>query len=224
MIELPEERTLIVGARQSPLSQAQVREVYHEIHQKHPSIIFHCVFVDTHGDKDLSTSLRDLGKTDFFTREIDEMLLSGKCRIAIHSAKDLPDPLVKGVEMVALTRGLDSSDVLVLREGKSLETLPAGALIGVSSDRREEAIKKIRSDLAFVDIRGTIGQRLSRLAEGSLDGIVTAEAALIRLGLTHLNRIKLDGCTTEFQGQLAVLARSGDRKMQSLFASIDVRA
>jgi hydroxymethylbilane synthase len=53
------------------------------------------------------------------------------------------------------------------------------------------------------------------------DGVVVAEAALIRLGLTHLNRVTLPGKTTPLQGQLAILAREGDHAMKVLFSNIN---
>ena len=62
-----------VGARSSPLSRAQVQEVYTEI--KRSDVIFDPIWVETRGDKDLTTSLRTLDKTDFFTQEIDTLLL-----------------------------------------------------------------------------------------------------------------------------------------------------
>ncbi len=79
----------------------------------------------------------------------------------------------------------------MLRQGISLQDLPAGAIIATSSERRELAVAKLRADLKFIDLRGTIEQRLSLLEAGKADGIVVAEAALIRLRLTHLNRVRL---------------------------------
>lgn len=218
------ERQLIVGARRSALSQAQVREVQHELHKHHPHILFKALLVDTYGDRDLQTSLRNLNKTDFFTKEVDAFLLSGDCRIAIHSAKDLPDPIHNDLAIVALTEGVDASDVLVLREGETLESLPAGASIATSSLRREESVCFLRQDLTFKDIRGTIDQRLAILTKGDADGVVVAEAALIRLGLTHLNRIRLHGETAKFQGQLAIMAQKNDEEMFDLFTCIDNRS
>jgi len=217
------DRALIVGARGSPLSRSQIKEVEEEIKQFHPEVEFSPVFEDTIGDKDLKTSLRDLGKTDFFTHEIDFLQLNGGCRISIHSAKDLPEPLPQGLVLVALTKGVDPSDVLVFREGETIESLPAGALIGTSSIRREETMRQLRKDLQCVDIRGNIGQRLALLDQGKVDGIVMAEAALIRLHLTHRNRFFLPGPAAPFQGQLAVLACEGDEEMKELFSLIDVR-
>jgi hydroxymethylbilane synthase len=151
------------------------------------------------------------------------MLLKGECRLGIHSAKDLPFPLPSGLAVICLTKGIDSSDSLVLRPGETLEGLPKGAVIATSSVRREQTVLQLRQDLSFIDLRGTIGQRLAKLDQGEADGVVVAEAALIRLGLTHLNRIRLPGETVEGQGQLAIVARAEDEEMSSLFACMDVR-
>jgi len=214
---------IAVGARTSPLSQAQVKEVLCELRQHHPHVDFDPKLLPSRGDKDLQTSLRTLGKTDFFTKEIDELLLEDGCRIAIHSAKDLPEPLPKGICMVALTKGLDPSDSLVMRPGMTLASLPPGAIIATSSERRENCVKELRRDLRFCDLRGNIGQRISKLDTGEADGVVVAEAALLRLGLSHLNRLRLPGVTTYLQGQLALLAREGDLEMQTLLRCLDTR-
>ena len=137
--------------------------------------------METTGDKDQKTSLRTLEKTDFFTKEIDELQLAGGCRISIHSAKDLPDPLPKGLTMVALTQGVDPSDSLVLRENETIESLPHGAKMGTSSARREKNIRDLRSDFICVDVRGNIQARLALLDQGvgrwSRDGRGSADPA-----------------------------------------------
>ncbi len=214
--------TLVVGARASSLSKKQVQEVYEELKIFHPHIEFSPVFLHTTGDKDQKTSLRELEKTDFFTKELDQLLLDRKCHITIHSAKDLPDPLPQGVAVVAITKGVDSSDVLVLSEKHTLATLPQGAKIGTSSIRREMLLKTLRPDLTCVDIRGTIEQRLQMVDLRVLHGVIIAEAALIRLGLTHLNRIRLEGEVSPLQGKLAILAREGEEEMKHLFKCLHV--
>ncbi|CRX37619.1 hydroxymethylbilane synthase [Estrella lausannensis] len=209
-----------VGARSSNLSKAQVAEVLALIRTNFPEISFEPVFALSAGDKDKATSLRDIGKTDFFTKEIDEMLLNGSVRIAIHSAKDLPDPLPEGLSLIALTKGVDPADSLVLRHGDSLDTLKKGAVIATSSERREQECLKLKDDFTFIDLRGTIEERLLKLDRREADGVVVAEAALIRLGLTHLNRVRLPGETVPGQGRLAILAREGDSEMQQLFSCL----
>lgn len=213
---------ITIAARKSPLSKVQVTEVYQALKVLHPTIEFINVYLDSTGDLDHNTSLRTQEKTDFFTREIDNYLLRGKCNAAIHSAKDLPEQLPKGLCVAAITACVDPKDVLVMRKGKTLETLDAGSIIGTSSVRREEALAALRSDFRFLDIRGNIQERLAKLDNGEIDALVVAEAALIRLGLTDLNRVALDCETSKFQGQLAILTRSSDLTMRELFAGINV--
>lgn len=205
-------------ARSSPLSRKQIEEVFEEL-----KIPYEPIFVESTGDLDQKTSLRTLDKTDFFTREIDQMLLNGACRIGIHSAKDLPEPLPKGLKIVAITCGIDPSDSLVLREFETLDSLKSGSVIATSSVRREESCLALRADLSFRDLRGTIHKRLELLENGEADGVVVAESALLRLNLAHLNRIRLPGETTHLQGQLAIVAREGDREMEQLFQPLDSR-
>ena len=209
-----------VAARASALSRAQVIEVQRELSLYHPEYILESTFVQTTGDKDQKTSLRTLERSDFFTKEVDELVLQHTCRIAIHSAKDLPETPVPGLCTIWITKGLDPADVLVLRPEMSLQNLPAGAIMATSSERRELAVNALRPDLKFMDLRGTIEQRLSLLDTGQADGIVVAEAALIRLGLTHLNRVRLPGSAVNGQGQLAIVALEDDNEMKELFSCL----
>ncbi len=197
------------GARSSPLSKAQFEEARALLP---PHLILEPVWVGSPGDRDKKTSLRDLGKTDFFTRDLDQMLLAKTIRLAIHSAKDLPEPLPDGLTLALLTRGIDSRDSLVFREGESLSALPSGARIATSCQRREVAVKQLRSDFVFIDLRGNIEERIAKLNQDA-DGVVVAEAALIRLKLTHLNRIFLPGETAPGQGKLAFITRDDDREL-----------
>ncbi|HUD00747.1 MAG TPA: hydroxymethylbilane synthase [Rhabdochlamydiaceae bacterium] len=208
---------LTIGARGSKLSQAQVWEVHQELLQHHPHIQFKPTWITTTGDKDKKTSLRDLDKTDFFTREVDQLQLQGQFRISIHSAKDLPDPLAPGLKMIALTKGVDPSDVLVYNN-----ELPDNAVIATSSYRREQNLKEWKQGLRFVDIRGTIPERLAILDSGQIDGVVIAEAALIRLGLTDRRRIPIPGETAPLQGRLAIIALSTDHEMEEFFRCLNV--
>ncbi len=215
------QEALTIGARGSLLSQAQVREVEREMSVFHPHISFLPTWVVTTGDQDQTTSLRRLEKTDFFTKEIDEGLLKGNFRIGVHAAKDLPEPLTPGLKMVALTKGVDSRDSLVLRAGEAIETLSRGSRIGTSSERRQKAIEALCPGCVVVDIRGTIEKRLQYLFSHAVDGVVIAEAALIRLQLTHLTRVFLEGPVAPLQGRLAVVAREEDAEMATMFRCID---
>ncbi len=209
-------KEIVVGARSSALSQIQVQEIYLLLQNYHPDVVFVKKWFQTQGDLDLQTSLTSLEKTDFFTKEIDDAVLQGLCQVGIHSAKDLADPLPQGLRVVAYTQSIDPSDVLVLREGETLDQLPFQAKIGTSSLRRERNICALRQDLICRDIRGTIEKRLALLDEGVCDGLVVAKAALIRLGIAR-NTLPLDGEIAPMQGRLAVVAKTSDMDMQKIF-------
>lgn len=204
-----------VGTRSSALAVAQVREVLHEIRYFHPRVDFtlHCVI--TTGDKDRATSLRTLGKTNFFTKELDEGLLRGDFRLAVHAAKDLPEELPEGISIIAITAGKDPRDTLV---GKIFP----GARVGVSSARREEMVRALEPQIKAVDVRGTIEERLSLVDRGVIDALVVPEAALQRLQIDR-PRLFLEGTVADLQGRLAILAGAADLQMKELFAPLDAR-
>lgn len=212
-----------IGARKSPLSIAQVKEIYHELLKFAPEVEFGLKTYDTPGDRDLITSLKPLEKTNFFTHDIDEAVLSTEVDIGIHSAKDLPEPLDPNLEIYAITQGVDTRDSLVMYPPYTLKTLPQKSRIGVSSVRREEFLKEIRPDFQFIDIRGNIQQRLDLLKVKKVDAIVIAEAALIRLGLTDINRTILSCDTAPLQGKLAIVGKKGNEQLIKLFKYIDIR-
>lgn len=207
-----------IGARGSNLSKAQVWEVLRELQVFHPSVTFEPMWITTKGDKDLNTSLRHMENSNFFTKEIDELQLAGLFRLSMHSAKDLPEPLPDGLTMVCLSKGLDPSDSLV-----QSATFTEKGKIATSSLRREKTVLKLYPEAQIVDIRGTIEQRLAHLERGEIEGLVVAECALIRLGLTSLCRTTLPGPVATHQGQLAVIAQSDDAEMKELFSCIDSR-
>lgn len=213
-------KEIVVGARSSPLSQVQVDEIYCLLQNHHPDVVFVKKWFETQGDLDQSVSLSALEKTDFFTKEIDEAVLQGLCDVGIHSAKDLPDPLPIGLVVVAYTEGIDPSDVLVLRKGETLQGLPLGAKIGTSSLRREKNVRDLRDDLICKEVRGTIEKRLALLDEGVYDGLVMANAALLRLKFKR-NTVLVPGEVSPMQGRLAVVAKSSDVPMQELFSCLN---
>jgi hydroxymethylbilane synthase len=213
------DKEIVVAARGSLLSRAQVAEVYNELKRYHPEILFRSIWVKTAGDIDQVTSLTCMEKTDFFTKEVDELIVQGKARIGIHSAKDLPETLCPGLVVIKYTKGVDPSDVFVFRKGDALAKLPLKAKVGTSSLRRIENLHKIREDLVAVDIRGTIETRLQMLDEGRVDALVMAKAALIRLGIERSTE-NLIGPTAPLQGRLAITAREEDVEMRLLFSSL----
>lgn len=221
--QTPSKPILHFASRNSPLARAQCEECFALLKAFYPTLTPYVTYVESHGDKDLSRSLRDMGQTDFFTREVDALVLEDACDIALHSAKDLPHPLSDRLSLIALTRSIDSTDSLVLRPGETLECLPPGARIATSSLRREEAVLKLSPNVTCIDVRGTIESRLALLEDGRADGVVVAHAALLRLKLQRLNYITLPGQTAALQGSLALIAKNTRPDLAQLVACIDMR-
>ncbi len=191
-------------SRQSQLALLQVEELVKEA----GITDYELIKTTSYGDRHKEVSLMDEGLAqDFFTRELDEALLEGRADIAVHSAKDLPNPLPDGIELLALTEGKDPSDSLVARDGLTLATLPAGSKVGTSSAQRKEELLKVRPDLVVVPIRGTIEERIAQVDSGSVNALIVATCALDRLGLSHRATERLPFKTHPLQGKLAVTGR-----------------
>ena len=191
-------------SRQSRLALLQVEELVKEA----GITDYELIKTTSYGDRHKEVSLMDEGLAqDFFTRELDEALLEGRADIAVHSAKDLPNPLPDGIELLALTEGKDPSDSLVARDGLTLATLPAGSKVGTSSAQRKEELLKVRPDLVVVPIRGTIEERIAQVDSGAVDALIVATCALDRLGLSHRATERLPFKTHPLQGKLAVTGR-----------------
>ncbi len=175
-----------------------------------PGVVFETVAMDAPGDADLATDLRD-SPPDFFTRTLDTALLEGRVDLALHSAKDLPDPIPEGLDWFWLPDAGDRRDVLV----GSLSP----RVVGVSSDRRADYAAKRFPDAVRRSVRGTIGERLRQLDEGRFDLLIMAGVALQRLGLEQriAEWIPLaDLEPPEGQGALAVTFRREDRRMRAI--------
>lgn len=218
------EKVLRVGSRTSPLALAQVEEILKALKRIAPRIKTEVVGIDTAGDRDKKTPISEMDGTDFFTREIDEALLRKKIDFAVHSAKDLPDIMPKGIAIAAVTASVDPYDVLVSPKGLKLRELPQGARVGTSSERRKTQLRAFRPDLTLVDIRGTMQERLDKLKSERLDAVVIAGAGLLRLGLgRHITeQISLDILKPHpLQGSLAVTVRQEDGALKKLFSKLD---
>ncbi len=209
-----------VVARDSPLSQEQVKEFENLVYSKLDFIEFENLFIKTYGDLNHSISLRNENYDDLFTKEIDEAVLNLKADLAIHSAKDLPQSIHPDLEIYTLTPCLNPFDSLVLKDGYTISTIPFKGRILASSLRRENMVKKLRKDLIVEDVRGTIQERLAKINQLGVFGCVVAEVALIRLQLTHLNRIILPNETHPMQGRLAIIGKKENVVLKKLIQTI----
>lgn len=206
-------RTIRVGSRESRLAMVQTAWVVDRIREKHPELDFEITGINTKGDALLDTRLDKIGGKGLFIKELELALLDGVIDLAVHSLKDMPAEIPEELTIAAYSKREDPRDVLVTTDGRCLEGLNEGSVIGTSSIRREVQLQCLRPDLRFKTLRGNVLTRLNKLSAGEYDAIVLAAAGLKRLGLE-------ERCVQYFrtadmipsvgQGILAVEARRGD--------------
>ncbi len=132
----------------------------------------------------------------------------------------LPD----GLALVAALAREDPRDVFISRRARSFEELPAGAVVGTASLRRQALVKRLRPDLAVVNFRGNVETRLRKLDAGEVDATLLALAGLKRLGLADAATAVLSVETflpAVGQGIITLEARSDDARTRGLLAAID---
>lgn len=177
--------SLLIGTRGSQLALAQAEGVRAQIEKLWPDGDVRLEVVKTLGDRlSAKEASEEAGEAPqgLFTKELDEALLVGRIRAAIHSMKDVPTQLPAGLQIGALLKREDPRDVLISRTGAKFFELPAGSVIGTSSPRREAQIRAVRSDLQVAPLRGNVDTRLRKIKEREVDAIILAAAGLKRLG------------------------------------------
>ena len=180
--------------------------------------------IRTSGDVVTEVPLSQVAGRAFFTKEIEEALLAGEIDLAVHSLKDLATDLPVGLALGAILERADPRDALIARRGGGYEALPPGARVGTSSLRRRALLRRWRSDVEVVDMRGNVPTRVARLEAGDLDGIVLAAAGLERLGLGHRVTEVLPTARVlpaAGQGAIAIEIRADDDVTRSAVARLD---
>jgi hydroxymethylbilane synthase len=213
---------LRLATRGSAQATAQATAVAEALMVAHPGLSVELVFVETLGDQRTDVPLHTIGGQGVFVKEVQRAVLDGHADFAAHSAKDLPSAVAEGLQLAAFCERRDPRDALV---GAALADLPRGATVATGSVRRRAQLSVVRPDLSFVELRGNIHTRLSKLPEGG--ALVMAVAALQILALT--DRIAQALPTEQFipspgQGCVALECRSGDAGVALLLAAVDHRA
>jgi hydroxymethylbilane synthase len=210
---------LRIATRRSPLAQWQARHVAQLLEAARPGLEVELVTMDTAADLDLSQTIEAIGGKGAFSREIQDLVLTGRADVAVHSAKDLQAVTPDGLVIAAYPERGTVQDCLV---GSRLAELRSGARVATGSNRRKALLLDIRPDLDVIGLRGNIGTRLAKLPD--CDALVMAAVALERLGETPDVVEALDPerfVPQVGQGALAVEARAGDRETIELLSAVD---
>lgn len=208
-----------LGTRASRLAVAQSQDVADRL-AKAAGRPVELVTVTSEGDTNRA-SLASLGGTGVFASALREALVAGEVDVLVHSLKDLPTAPYPGLTIGAVPKRADARDVLVARNGATVDTLPEAAKVGTGSPRRAAQLRAARPDLDVVDMRGNIDTRLGRV-DDDLDAVVLAAAGLGRIDRLSAATELLDlgfWPSAPGQGALAVEIRS-DETDRGLLAAL----
>ena len=214
-------KKVCIGTRKSKLALWQANYVKEAIENRY-GIEVELVKITTTGDKILDSPLAKIGGKGLFVKEIEEALLRGDIDLAVHSLKDMPVILPKGLKIGAVTKREDPYDVFISRNGKGLKEIEEGSTVGTSSLRRGVQIKRLRRDLNVKVLRGNVDTRIRKLDEGLYDAIILAMAGVKRMG--YLDRVTevLDYLIPAVgQGSLAIEIREGDREIEEIIGFLN---
>lgn len=215
-----------VGARPSRLSMAQTEGTVKLLAQAFPGTSYRVVAVETPGDRDLTTPI-EASAPDFFTRDLDDAVRSGRIDFAVHSAKDLPEDMPSGLDWFWLPVREDPRDAWVTRAGEAsaLSSRRSPLRIGVSGERRATFARNSFPRARILPIRGAVDSRIRQILDGRFDAVLMAMAGLRRLcdgalpqgvDVTPIPETEL--VPPEGQGHLAVVFRAGDERLEAMRA------
>lgn len=211
-----------IGSRGSALARWQAEHIAGKLRERGEEVSIE-VLVTT-GDRVQNAPFLQVGTKGMFTKEIEEALLDKRIDVAVHSLKDLPTVLDSAFVLAAVPQRADPRDAFVSVLHEKLEALPAGAVVGTSSLRRQALLRGLRADLDIRELRGNVDTRLRKLQEGLYDAIVLAAAGLDRLQLGGWVRERFSAetmCPAPGQGALAIESRADDETTRTLLATLD---
>ena len=203
--------TLKIGTRESELAVWQATQVQTLLKQNEFSS--ELIYIKSEGDVDTVTPLYELGVQGIFTKTLDAALLNNKVDIAVHSMKDVPTQLAKGIRQAAILKRASYKDILVYKEGKDfLEDKNSVATIATSSIRRKAQWLNKYPNHSIENLRGNVNTRLKKVYENNWNGAIFAAAGLERINLRPKNSVDLEWMLpSPAQGAIMIVCREDDQ-------------
>ena len=219
---------VIIGSRGSDLALWQAHFVKGELEKRGCTVEIN--IIKTQGDAIQHLSFDKLEGKGFFTKEIEDALLSKTVDLAVHSHKDLETNPPAGLKIACVSSRANPSDLLLIRkesvDNSQKWNLKEGATVGTSSARRKTQFIHFRKDVTINDLRGNVPTRIDKLRQGNYDAIILAKAGIDRLelDLSEFECVELN--PTEFvpapaQGVLGLQIREDDTEMSELMATMN---
>lgn len=215
-----------LGTRGSQLALWQAHHVADQIRHVSPGTGVELVIVKNPGDERSEFGNEAPEMPGEFSTELERKLLKHEIEAAVHSAKDLPTKLPKGLMVAAYPERADPRDALVMRKGESKEP-PIGAVVATGSPRRNLFWHERWKQTETRGIRGNVDRRMEKLlADPGLWGLILACAGIDRLGgvseKLFMERLDVQWMVpAPGQGALAVECRAEDHKVRKVLEKID---
>ncbi len=214
----------VIATRESPLAMWQALHIQRVLRERYPGLTVDLLGMTTRGDQILDKTLSKVGGKGLFVKELEAAMQKGEADLAVHSLKDVPMELPEGFELVAVSSREDPRDAFVSPKYASLDEMPAGAVVGTASLRRELMLRMNYPHLDVRPIRGNVGTRLRKLDAGEFDALVMAAAGLKRLELHDRIRMIIPDTVSlpsPGQGALGIEILEGREALRNLLAFIN---
>ena len=223
---------LVIGSRGSELALYQANFIREQLEQLH-TCTTEIKIIKTVGDKIDTLSFEKMEGKGFFTKELEDALLSLQIDLAVHSLKDLMTTQPAGLKLGAVGYRADRRELLLIRKesatSEGLLPVRDGGMIGTSSARRKGQIAFHKPSLKIADLRGNVPTRVAKLRQGQYDAIIIAAAGVTRLNLdlTDLRAVMLDPesfLPAPAQGILGIQIRDNDPKTDAIVSKLGSQA
>lgn len=216
---------LRIATRTSQMALYQANWVKDQLQALYPELTISLLPMLTTGDKIQTASLAKVGGKGLFLKELESALLEKRADIAVHSLKDIPVKLPQGLILAAFCERTEVRDAWVGRAPAAChDTLPAGAVIGTSSLRRQSFLRHALPQFEYRPLRGNVNTRLAKLDAGEYDAIILSAVGLERVDLAEriTTRLSPQLCLPAVgQGGITIECRETDPEIQALLKPLD---
>ena len=210
-------KKLRIGTRESQLAIWQSKNVANSLKKEGASSTI--IKIKSDGDTDLVGPLYAMGVQGIFTKTLDVALLENRIDIAVHSLKDVPTQLPKGIMIAAVLSRGSVSDVLLRK--KNINNHNFNLTIGTGSLRRKAQWLNKYPNYAVENLRGNVQTRIEKLNKSNWYGAIFAKAGLERMELLGNDYQVLDWMIpAPAQGAIAIVCRQEDMEIKALFKNI----
>lgn len=213
------QKLIRIGTRDSQLALWQANKVKKLLEEQ--GCQTEIVPIKSTGDIVLDKPLYELGITGIFTKNLDIAMLNGDIDIAVHSMKDVPTVLPKGIIQAAVLKRANYNDILILKDNEEFLAQPEGVIATGSLRRKAQWLNRYPSH-KVENLRGNVQTRLQKLADNTWDGAIFAAAGLERVGLRPKGAINLSWMVpAPAQGAIMITALEEDEFIKEACAKIN---